>query len=295
MTAIDTFKAIGDFFTTLAKNYGGTFLYCVIFAFIGWLLAKILCRILYKAMRRKEKGSEKTLRIASRLIRGTIYLIVILIILNAFKVPITAIVTLLSSVGIALSLTLKDTLSNFAEGFLLMISKPFQVGDFIEVNGTSGTVQSIEIIHTRLKTPDNKVIFIRNQELSGATITNYSAEPTRRLDLTFSIGYSDDIDKAKQVIADVLSAHPLAHKEPAPTIRVIAHNASSIDIGVRVWVNTGDDYWTLDFDLKEQVKEAFDKNQIEIPYPHMDVNILNPEKLLPVTAPAKSEQTKTAP
>ena len=289
MTAIDTFKAIGDFFITLAKNYGGTFIYCVIFAFIGWLLAKILCRILYKAMRRKEKGSEKSVRIASRLIRGIIYVIVILIILNAFKVPITAIVTLLSSVGIALSLTLKDTLSNFAEGFLLMINKPFQVCDFIEVAGISGIVQSIEIIHTRLKTPDNKVVFIRNQELSGATIVNYSAEPTRRLDLTFSIGYSDDIDKAKQVIADVLSAHPLAHKEPAPIIRVIAHNASSVDIGVRVWVNTGDDYWTLDFDLKEQVKVAFDKNHIEIPYPHMDVNILNSENLLPIAAYVKSK------
>ena len=289
MTAIDTFKAIGDFFITLAKNYGGTFIYCMIFAFIGWLLAKILCRILYKAMRRKEKGSEKSVRIASRLIRGIIYVIVILIILNAFNVPVTAIVTLLSSVGIALSLTLKDTLSNFAEGFLLMITKPFQVGDLIEVAGISGIVQSIEIIHTRLKTPDNKVVFIRNQELSGATIINYSAEPTRRLDITFSIGYSDDIDKAKQVIADVLSAHPLAHKEPTPIIRVTAHNASSIDIGVRVWVNTGDDYWTLNFDLKEQIKVAFDKNHIEIPYPHMDVNILNSENLLPIATYVKSK------
>ncbi len=274
-----TLKSIWNFIVSLIQKYGGTVIYCLIFAAIGWIVAGILCRLLRKAMKRNGKENEKGVRIACKVIYGIVFCIVVLVILSAFNVPVTAIVTLFSSVGLALSLTLKDTLSNFAEGFLLMITKPFKVGDFIEVDGVSGTVSAIEIIHTKLKTPDNKVILIRNQEISDAVIINYSAEPTRRLDLTFSIGYSDDIEKAKKVVSDILDRHPLAYKEPAPTVRVIAHSASSIEIGVRVWVNTGDDYWELDFDLKEQVKEAFDKNKIDIPYPHMNINILNPEEL----------------
>lgn len=274
-----TLKSIWNFIVSLIQKYGGTVIYCLIFAVIGWIVAGILCRLLRKAMKRNGKENEKGVRIACKVIYGIVFCIVVLVILSAFNVPVTAIVTLFSSVGLALSLTLKDTLSNFAEGFLLMVTKPFKVGDFIEVDGVSGTVSAIEIIHTKLKTPDNKVILIRNQEISDAVIINYSAEPTRRLDLTFSIGYSDDIEKAKKVVSDILDRHPLAHKEPAPTVRVIEHSASSIEIGVRVWVNTGDDYWELDFDLKEQVKEAFDKNKIDIPYPHMNINILNPEEL----------------
>lgn len=278
---MDALKTVWDYIIMMIEKYGGTVLHCVVFALIGWLLVNILCRMLHKAIQKTGKDNEKGFRIATRLIRGVIYTIVVLVILNKLQVPTTAIVTLLGSIGLAMSLAFKDTLSNFAEGFLLMIVKPFQVGDYIEVNGMSGTVQSIEIIHTKLKTPDNKVILIRNQEISDSTIINYSAEPTRRLDLTFSIRYSDDIETAKQVISNVISAHPLAHTDPAPTIRVNAHNTDSIDIVVRVWVDTGDDYWALDFDLKEQIEEAFDQNHIQTPSPHMDINILNPEKILP--------------
>ncbi len=255
-----------------ALKYGGKLLFCLIVFLIGRILCKALIKITKKGMNKAGTG-EGVINLVTILIKAVFYIVIALVVLDAFDVPTTSFVALFSAIGLAISLAVKDTLANFAEGLMLLITKPFKLGDYIETEGVQGTVQRIELVYTRLLTVDNKVVLIPNGEISGARITNYSAEPTRRLDLVFSIGYSDDIDRAKQVIEQIVDNHPYALKEPAPFIRVIEHGASSIDIAARIWVAT-EHYWDLNFDMKEMVKAEFDRHGINIPYPHMDINIL---------------------
>jgi small conductance mechanosensitive channel len=148
------------------------------------------------------------------------------------------------------------------------------VDDFIEAQGYSGTVEDIHITTTKIRTGDNKVVYIPNGPLSSGTIVNYSVKDTRRVDFTFSIGYSDDYEKAKKIVMDILTSHELTLDDPAPMVRVSAHGASSIDLVARVWVKSND-YWTVNFDILEAVKTAFDKEGIEIPFNQLDVHVKN--------------------
>ena len=187
----------------------------------------------------------------------------------------TSLVTALSAVGLAVSLAVKDSLSNLAGGMTVLFTKPFEVGDFVDVCGYSGTVTEIGIAHTMLKTVDNKVIYLPSADVAKAQITNYSKEPIRRLDIKFSIGYQDDFEKAEKVILDTAEKSGLILQEPAaPFARVCAHSASSIDIQFRVWVKS-ENYWDLHFYMYEQVKKAFDESGISIPFNQLDVHIDN--------------------
>ena len=159
-----------------------------------------------------------------------------------------------------------------AGGILIILTRPFKIDDYIEAQGHSGTVVDIHITNTKLLTPDNKVIYIPNGPLANGNIVNYSEKDTRRVDFTFGIGYANDFEKAKQIIKDICDAHELVMKTPAPFIRVTEHAASSINIVTRVWVNSAD-YWTVYFDIMEQVKTEFDKAGIEIPFNQVDVHI----------------------
>ncbi len=187
----------------------------------------------------------------------------------------TSLVTALSAVGLAVSLAVKDSLSNLAGGMTVLFTKPFEVGDFIDVCGYSGTVTEIGIAHTMLKTVDNKIIYLPSSDVAKAQITNYSKEPTRRLDIKFSVGYQDDFEKAEKIILDTAEKSGLILHEPAePFARVCAHSSSSIDIQFRVWVKS-ENYWDLHFYMYEQVKKAFDENGISIPFNQLDVHIDN--------------------
>lgn len=263
-----TLNTIKDF----VFKYAGVILYCAVVFIVGKIISRTLIKLTKKAMNRAGT-SAGLINLATTLIKVAFYIIIALVVLDAFNVPTTSFVALFSAIGLAISLAVKDTLANFAEGLILLITKPFKLGDYIETEGVQGTVQRIELVYTRLLTVDNKVVLIPNGEIAGARIINYSAEPTRRLDLVFSIGYSDDIERAKTVIQEIVENHPYALKEPAPFIRVIEHGASSIDIAARIWVET-EHYWELNFDMKEMVKTEFDRHGINIPYPHMDINIL---------------------
>ena len=177
-----------------------------------------------------------------------------------------------TSFGVCAGLALNGALSNLAGGVLIMLTRPFRVDDYIEAQGYSGTVEDIHITYTRLRTPDNKIVYIPNGALSSGNIVNYSEKDTRRVDLTFSIGYSDDYEKAKSIINTLFESHELILKDPAPTVRVSEHGASSINLCARAWVNNAD-YWTVYFDITEQVKTAFDKEGIEIPFNQLDVHL----------------------
>jgi len=187
-------------------------------------------------------------------------------------IPTTSFITVLASCGVAIGLALQGALSNFAGGILILLSKPFKVGDFITAAGENGTVSEISLIYTVLITPDNKHVTVPNGTITSSVITNYSSEKTRRVDLTFNTAYSCDIDHTKAVIEKVIASHPMIMAEPGYTIRLAAHGDSALTYNVRVWCESAN-YWTVYYDLCENVKKAFDSEGIEIPFPQVDVHV----------------------
>ena len=187
-------------------------------------------------------------------------------VLNSFGVQTTSIVALLGAAGLAVGLALQGTLSNFAAGIMLIVFRPFKRGDYVSVSGQSGTVKEISIFTTELGTPDNLQIIVPNGQVWGAPITNFSAYGTRRLDVTFGVAYASDLKQVEEVLAQVNAADTRIHQDPAPVIKVSNLNQSSVDFVVRIWCDSSD-LWTLRLDLNRQVKDNFDAQKIEIPFP----------------------------
>lgn len=187
-------------------------------------------------------------------------------VLNSFGVQTTSIVALLEAAGLAVGLALQGTLSNFAAGIMLIVFRPFKRGDYVSVSGQSGTVKEISIFTTELGTPDNLQIIVPNGQVWGAPITNFSAYGTRRLDVTFGVAYASDLKQVEEVLAQVIAADKRIHQDPAPVIKVSNLNQSSVDFVVRIWCDSSD-LWTLRLDLNRQVKDNFDAQKIEIPFP----------------------------
>lgn len=192
---------------------------------------------------------------------------VLIAVLGRFGVETTSLVAALGAATLAIGLALQGTLSNLAAGVMIIFFRPYKLGDFIEAAGQAGSVKDITLFTTVLATGDNKKIIIPNGAAWGDVITNYSANPTRRVDFTFSIDYSDDISKAQDIIRETLAADGRVHKDPDVFTGVIAHGGSSVDIVTRAWCDSGD-YWGVYFDAMKNVKEAFDAKGISIPYPH---------------------------
>lgn len=186
---------------------------------------------------------------------------------------VTSFLAVLGAAGLAIGLALKDSLSNFAAGMMLLFFRFFKVGDYVTVAGTSGTVNAVNIFNTELTTPDNQAVFVPNSSILGNVIVNVTRNPTRRLDLIFGVGYADDIEKAKALLTEIIASEPRVLQEPAPVIAVSNLGESSVDIVARPWVN-GTDYWGVRFDLIERVKKAFDENNISIPFPQREVHIV---------------------
>jgi small conductance mechanosensitive channel len=178
----------------------------------------------------------------------------------------------LGAAGLAIGLALQGSLANFAAGVLMIIFRPFRSGDFIEAAGVAGVVEEIQLFTTTMRTPDNKTIIIPNAQVTSGTITNFSARDTRRLDLVFGVSYSEDLDKVKRVINEVLAAEPRLLDEPAPLVGLLKLGDSSVDFAVRPWVNKSD-YWPVFFDLQEAMKKRFDQEGISIPFPQRDVHL----------------------
>ena len=200
-----------------------------------------------------------------------LYILLIVVMAGVVGVPATSFITILASCGVAIGLALQGSLSNFAGGLMLLLFKPFKVGDFIEACGETGTVTEITVVYTVLLTPDNKRITLPNGTLTNSTIENYSAEELRRVDLEFNTAYDCDIDQVKTLIGKLVEEHPMALAEPEPMVRLAVHGESALTYKVRVWCKN-EDYWDLHFDLTESVKKVFDQNNIAIPYPQMDVH-----------------------
>ena len=187
----------------------------------------------------------------------------------------SSILALLGTIGLAIGMALQGSLSNFAGGVLILILKPFKVGDFIEVQNFSGKIEKIQVFHSCLLTPDNKMVTIPNGTLINSIVINYSAKSTRRVELTLQVGYGSDIAKVKSLLMNLLTTHPKVLTDPAPFLRMTAQAASSLNFTARVWVNS-EDYWDVTYDLLENSKQLLDQAGIEIPYNKLDVTINTP-------------------
>lgn len=206
-----------------------------------------------------------------------LYIVLFVTIAAVLGVPITSFLTVLASCGVAIGLALQGALSNFAGGILILLFKPFKVGDYIEASGGEGVVQEITVVYTVLLTADNKRITIPNGTLTNAVVKNYSAEETRRVDLTFNTACSCDMEKTREVIMDVIKANALALQDPAPFVKLSQHTDSALEFTARVWCKSAD-YWTVYFDMREGVERAFIASGIETPYPQMDIRVKSVEK-----------------
>lgn len=264
------------------KNFLNTLVHWVMTTGIKIVIALVLLLVSFKLItwigKKIVKGSEgkkldktvvKTLVYAGSLLAKCV---VVVCLIGFLGIDTSAITALIASFGVCIGLAVNGAVSNFAGGVLLLVTRPFKVDDFIEAQGVSGVVADIHLTNTKIITGDQKVIYVPNGSLSNGTIINYSEKENRRVDIDFTIAYSADSEKAKGIILDLMQAHALVLKDPAPFVRMSEHGSSAIVIKTRAWTKNAD-YWTVYFDLMEQVKSEFDKNGIEIPFDQLDVHI----------------------
>ena len=250
----------------LIVDFGPKVLAAIAIWIIGSLIIKTLLKGVRKAMEKRDYDASLK-KFLLNLLSWTLKIVLIVVVLGTVGIETTSFAAILAAAGLAIGLALQGSLANFAGGVLIMIFKPIKIGDLIQAQGEVGVVKEIEIFTTKLIGVTNKEIIIPNGALSNGNIVNYSTEGTRRVDLTFGVGYESDIKKTKDVIMNVLTAHPKVLKDPAPAVTVSELADSSINFATRPWCDTAD-YWDVYFDITEQVKEALDAAGIEIPYPH---------------------------
>lgn len=268
---IDQLSAHLDNALTMTMLYLPKLVLAVVVLFVGLSLIKRLVALMGSGMARTQ--AEPTLtRFLESLVSIVLKALLFISVASMIGIATTSFIAVLGAAGLAVGLALQGSLANFAGGVLILLFRPYKVGDFITAQGVSGTVAEIQIFNTILKTPDNVRIIVPNGSLSNGIISNFSSEPTRRVDFVFGIGYGDDIDVAKRVIADSIAADDRVMPEPAPQIVVSNLGESSVDITVRVWCVAAD-YWGLKFSLTEAVKLAFDQNGITIPFPQRDLHV----------------------
>ncbi|OEU65636.1 MAG: mechanosensitive ion channel protein MscS [Desulfovibrio sp. S3730MH75] len=261
---------------SFASLYGIKIIVALLVLFVGRLIAKQSAKLVGKVM-----SKAKVDDILTSFIQNIVYYMMlaafVVAALGQAGINITSFLAVLGAAGLAIGLALKDTLSNFAAGVMLIVLRLFKKGDYVTIAGTSGTVQTLSAFYTELSTPDNQKVVVPNSSILKAVIVNTTANKTRRIDLVIGIGYEDDIPKAKEILARILSEDSRVLKNPAPNIVVGELADSSVNILVRPWVATSE-YWALRWDLLEGIKITFDKAGISIPYPQTDMHLYKEEK-----------------
>lgn len=263
--------AVKNEFLEFIEKSGINIVLAVILLVAGWKLANI-----FSSLIKKEKILKKLEPTKRSFFRSfaTIFIkvLLVIIVLAIMGVPVTSMVTILSSCAIAIGLALQNSLSNIAGGFIITAFKPFVVGDYIKFGEHEGTVKSINIFYTKISTFDNKMIIIPNGNISSDSLVDYNAYSSRRVEVEISAAYSEDSDKVKQALLDVAASNENVLQEPAPSAVILSFDDSAVAYQLRVWCNT-DVYWDVKYDLTEKVKKIFDERNIQIPFPQMDVHI----------------------
>jgi small conductance mechanosensitive channel len=255
----------------LIAFYGLKVIAAIAILIIGRWIA-IAVRNLLRRVMRKSAVEETLVSFVSNVAYVALLAFIVIAALGQLGVHTASFVVVIGAAGLAIGLALQGSLANFAAGVLMIIFKPFKVGDYIEGGGTAGTVEEISIFTTVLKSPDNRKIIVPNAKMTGDNIVNYSAKDQRRIDIVAGVSYGDDLDKVRRVLEQILAEDARILKDPAPTIGVLALADSSINFAVRPWVKTGD-YWPVYFDTQEKIKKRFDAEGISIPFPQRDVHL----------------------
>lgn len=260
-----------DIWSQYLMPWGLKILAAIAIFYIGRMLARLVSNAVSRVLARTSLDP-MLVSFLTTIVNTLLLGLVIVATLSQVGVDTTSMVALVGAAGLAVGLALKDSLSHFAAGVMLIMFRPFKVGDYVEVDGVAGSVDRISIFSTRLKTPDNRVVTVPNGNVFGNTMVNYSEEKTRRIDLVIGIAYGSDLLLAKQILIDLLEQHPQVLKDPAWRVAVSELADSSVNFVVRPWVKA-EDYWNVRFELIESIKLTFDAKGIEIPFPQMTVHL----------------------
>jgi len=260
-----------DYFSTLFITYGIKLLYAVLIWVIGKFIISKLMLLVDKKM--ELARTEITLKKFLHSIVNTLfYTFLFIIIVSTLGIQTASFIAVLGAASLAIGFALQGSLANFAGGVLIILFKPYKIGDYIEASGVAGTVIEIQIFATLLNTVDNKRVVIPNGKLSNDTLVNYSKNPVRRVDIVFGVGYNDDIEKAKSVLVEIADSQEKILKNQEAFVEIVEYGSSSVNLVYRVWCNTAD-YWDVYFCSMKMAKTEFDKANISIPYPQMDVHV----------------------
>lgn len=243
-------------------------------ALVGLLLIKIVMGVLDRALSRSGAANATMAKYIHSVVQVVLWIMLALSVAGSMGIDVTSLIALFSVAGLAVSLALQNTLANLAGGVMLLVTKPFEVGHFVEANGVSGTVEAIGLAYSKLATGDNKEVFVPNSEIASAKITNYTRLGKRRVDMTFTASYDAPTQTVKQAIREALAQFPQIKAEPAPAIYLSNYGASSIEYVVRVWVDGGD-YWTVYYGVMEAVRETFAQHSVEMTYDHLNVHLVD--------------------
>lgn len=264
---IDSFQQFG---TENLAGYAQNIVAALLIFFVGKWVAARIARLVKTGAAKRIDGT--VANFVGNLLNIVLVAFVVIAALDELGVETTSLVAILGAAGLAVGLALKDSLGNFAAGVMLIMFRPFKVGDYVEAGGAAGSIKEIRIFATIMNTPDNKIITVPNGAIMGGNIVNYSEMPTRRVDMVVGVGYGSDLSRVKTVLQSILEADERILKDPAPVIAVSELADSSINLLVRPWVNSAD-YWAVKWDTTETVKKRFDEEGIEIPFPQMDVHL----------------------
>jgi len=265
-----------DTFMELWVNYGMKAVYAIVILIIGFWIVKVIANGLKKVM--MKRSVDETLQpFLISLVKITLKVLVVITVMTMIGIQMTSFIAIIGAAGLAVGFALQGTLQNFAGSVMILIFKPFVVGEFIEAMGYKGVVKEIQIFITILLTPDNQTVILPNGPLSNSTIKNYTRQDKRRVDLVFGISYTDDMGKARDIIREVIKTSDKILPDPAPFVGVGELGDSSVNLYTRPWVKT-EDYWSVYFFMQEEVKKAFDQNGISIPFPQRDVHMFSEKK-----------------
>ncbi len=271
---MEKFQGILEKVYDLAVTYGMKFVMAIVVLIVGLLVVKWITKAMVRLMK-KGNVNESLIPFLKSMLNILLKLMLVISVMGMVGIQMTSFIAVLGAAGLAVGLALQGTLQNFAGGVMILLFKPYEVGHFIETQGYMGTVKEIQIFTTVLSTPDNRKVIIPNSPIATGSITNFSAMPTRRIDFSFGIGYTDDIDKAKSILLKMAEKDDRVLKgENPPVVMVESLGDSSVNLKLRTWVKS-EDYWTLFHDVTENVKKQFDGAKISIPFPQQDVHLYN--------------------
>lgn len=284
-----TWEEIKEVLWEWTRTQGLRIAVALVVLFVSFRIVNLTARLIQRRSEKRNKVDKTVSRTLNYVVRTLIKVLIGVALVAYVGIDTSGLAALLAAGGVTIGLAVNGALGNIAGGVLIIVTRPFRLDDYIEVAGYSGTVEDIRLVSTRLRTPDNKVVVVPNGTASGAVVVNYSVKDTRRIDLTFPIGYDDDRPKAQKLLLELCKRKKTVLKDPAPTVRVMTNGASAVELIVRVWVRSVD-YWPTYFDLIEDGKAALDAAGIKIPYQQIDVHVTEKTAEKKRQTPEKTEK-----